>query len=69
MSPIDSSGAGSSLRIVHLPAADAIVALVGLERLRVNISSGSIAESPLTTTEIVFVVTPAAKVKVPDWAT
>ena len=70
-SPIDSvgSGAASSFVIVPRPTPSASVAPEGLDSATVNVSLGSTVVSPFTTTAIVFVVCPAVKVSVPDWAT
>jgi hypothetical protein len=64
-SPIDSVGVGSSSLIVPTPWPSASVALSGGDRLTKKLSSSSSRTSPLTGTEIVFVVCPAAKVNVP----
>ena len=70
-SPIDSVGSAavSSFVIVPVAVARAIVAPEGLDSVTVNVSLGSTVVSPFTTTAIVFVVCPAVKVSVPDWAT
>ena len=70
-SPMASVGGGatSSLVIVPAPTPSARVAFVGLERTTVKPSLASTTESPMAATWIVFVVSPAAKVSVPDCAT
>ena len=59
----------SSVRIVPTAAPSAIVAPVGVDRFRARVSLSSAALSPLTVMPIVFCVSPAAKVIVPDFAT
>ncbi len=57
------------MTIVPTPWASAIVALpVALERFTLNVSFGSTVVSPLTCTVTVCVVTPGAKVTVPEFA-
>ena len=51
--------------IVPAPVASASVALTGLERPTVKVSSGSSSVSPLTGTVIVLLVWPGVKVSVP----
>ena len=59
----------SSLRIVPWPWLSLIVApLVALERLTKKVSLFSTTVSPLMITDMVFVVTPAAKLSVPEAA-
>jgi len=58
-------GGRSSSRIVPVPVAVVIVALIGLERLTVKISFNSFRVSPLTWTMMVLVVSPGLKVRVP----
>src|SRR3954468_4601626 len=62
-------GATSSLVMVPAPVPSAKVAPVGLERTTLKLSLASTAASPIAATVIVFCVSPAAKVSVPDWAT
>ena len=62
-------GVVSSFVIVPAPTPSASVAFVGPERTTVKPSLASTTESPMAATWIVFVVSPAAKVSVPDWAT
>src|SRR6266536_119495 len=57
-------GAGSSSMMVHVPTEVAIVALVGLERSTVKVSSGSSRLSGLILTVKVLVVSPGLKVTV-----
>jgi hypothetical protein len=59
------TGTASSFVIVPRPCASVIVAFDAPERLTTKVSFGSTAVSPLTTTVIVCVVTPAANVSVP----
>ena len=66
-SAIDSDGK-SSLRIVAVAVARAIVAPDAPLRPSVNVSSASIAVSAATGTLTAFDVCPAAKVSVPDAA-
>ena len=56
-------GGRSSSVMVPVPLATARVALTGLERLTVNVSFASSRTSPLTTTAMVFVVSPGLKVR------
>src|SRR6266850_1321269 len=56
------SGAASSLVIVPVAWARAIVALAGLDSVTVNVSSASTAVSPTMATAIVCEVVPAANV-------
>src|SRR4051794_37552989 len=65
---IDSVGAGSSLTIVAVPLGVAIVALTGVERLTLNVSSTSYRASPTSLTVNVPVVAPTAIVTLPDVA-
>ncbi len=66
-SPIEIvTGVVSSFRMVPVPWPSAIVAFTGLDKVRVKVSSASTAVSPLTGTGTVFVVSPAAKVSVPE---
>ena len=60
-----SDGRASSSVIVPTPCASAIVAFVGLVRLRKKFSSASSSRSPLTRTVTCFVVWPAVNVSVP----
>src|SRR5262249_7824250 len=62
---IDRVLAASSLVIVPVPVAVAIVALVGADRVTVNVSFGSNVVSPLTLTVMVLDVCPGVKVSVP----
>ena len=62
-------GAVSSLMIVPLPVPSAMVAPVGLASVTVKLSLASTVASPIAATVIVFCVSPAAKVSVPDCAT
>src|SRR5207248_1848327 len=57
---MDSSGLGSSFRMVPVPWALLRVAWVGLPRLMKNVSSGSFTVSPLTSTVIVLLMIPGA---------
>src|SRR5438876_751139 len=57
-------GGRSSSIIVPVPVAVVIVALVGFERLTVNVSFGSSRVSPFTWTVMVLVVSPALKIRV-----
>ena len=59
----------SSVRIVPIAAPSAMVAPVGEDRFSARASLSSATFSPLTVTLIVFCVSPAAKVIVPDLAT
>ena len=56
---------GSSSTMVPTPWPSAMVALVGLLRLTKNVSFGSASRSPLTSTVMVLLVSPGAKVSVP----
>ena len=51
--------------IVPIPWALEIVALVGFDRFTKKVSFGSLIVSPLTTTVMVFEVSPALKFTVP----
>jgi hypothetical protein len=51
--------------MVPVPSPPAIEAFEGSESSTVNVSSGSSAESPTTSTAMVFVVSPGANVTVP----
>src|SRR5437870_1942310 len=62
-------GGGSSLWIVPVPSALALVAWVAPDRLTVNVSSGSNVVSPLTLTVMVLLVSPGLNVSVPLAAT
>ena len=55
----------SSLVIVPVAVGVVIVALVGLLRVIVKVSSGSTKVSPLTGTVMTLLVSPAAKLTVP----
>ena len=69
-SPEASGGVAlSSLVIVPAPTPSASVAPVGLESTTVKPSLASTTASPIAVTWMVFVVSPAAKVSVPDLAT
>ena len=59
---------GSSSTMVPTPWPSAMVALVGLLRLTTKVSFGSARRSPLTSTVMVLLVSPGAKVSVPDAA-
>ena len=59
----------SSFVIVPCPWPSASVAPTGPLRLTRKVSFGSTVVSPLTTTAIVLLVWPAAKVRLPVWAT
>ena len=59
-------GGASSLVIVPCPWPSAIVATVAPERFTKNVSFTSLVVSPFTTTVIVCVDAPGAKVSVPD---
>jgi hypothetical protein len=61
----DRSGAASSSRIVAAPVAFTITALVGSERVTVNVSSSSSRTSPPTDTEIVWVAVEPVKTSTP----
>ena len=61
-------GATSSFAIVPFACAAANVALAGADSVTVKVSSGSNVASPITGTEMVLEVTPAANVSVPDAA-
>ncbi len=68
-SSIESTGTpASSLPIVPMPWLSEIVALTGALRLTTRISSGSFFTSPFTVTLTGWVVTPGAKVSVPEAA-
>ena len=56
---------GSSSRIVPTPVASLMFAFVGSLRLTTNHSVGSTRRSPLTSTVMVLLVSPGAKVSVP----
>ena len=58
----------SSSRIVPRPRPSRISAADAPDRLTKNVSSASLFLSPLTTMVIVLLVSPGAKVSVPDWA-
>ncbi len=63
------AGGGVSLsRIVPVPVPDASVAPVGLESTTRNVSELSAIASPRTATVIVLLVSPAAKLTVPEAA-
>ena len=64
-SSIDRVGAASSSVIVAWPDPSAIVALAGLDRVRVNPSLISSIRSPFTVMATVAVVAPAAIVRLP----
>ena len=68
-SPIEISGSGSSFRIVPTACVSGTVALPTVGAVREmstrSVSSPSRFRSPFTTTSIVFVVSPGAKVTVP----
>src|SRR5438034_1484179 len=57
-------GGESSSMMVPVPVAGVMVALVGFERLTVNVSFGSSRVSPFTWTVMVLVVSPALKIRV-----
>ena len=59
-------GGTSSLRMVPLAAPLTMVAPLGLLRVTVKPSSGSTRVSPLTCTVMVWLLSPAAKVTVPE---
>ena len=61
-SSIEIAGTPSSSRIVAVPWARATVAPVGAERLRVNVSSGSVVLSPMTSTVTTSTSSPGRKV-------
>ena len=67
-SSIESAGAASSLRMVPAPEASARLAPLAPERLTRKPSSGSATASPTTATVTVFVVSPGAKVRLPEAA-
>jgi len=62
-------GAASSFVIVPVPCALPIVALTGMLRFTTNVSSASLTVSPFTSTVMLLVVSPEAKVTVPLAAT
>ena len=62
------AGAASSLRIVPAPLASAMVAPPAPERLTLKPSSASATASPTTATVTVLVVSPGAKVRLPEAA-
>lgn len=64
---IDSAGK-SSLRMVPMPWASAMVAPLAPLRLTAKVSSASMVVSPVTLTFTVLLVSPAAKVRVPEAA-
>ena len=59
-------GAASSSVIVPVPVPVEIVALVGLLSFTATVSFSSFRVSPLTVTTMLLLVSPAAKVKVPE---
>ena len=59
-------GVMSSVRIVPIAVARAIVAPDGLDNVTVNVSVGSTVASPVTATVTVCEITPGAKVSVPE---
>jgi hypothetical protein len=59
-------GTASSLRMVPVACALAIVAPVAPERLMVNVSLGSDSVSPLTATETTLDTWPGEKVRMPE---
>ena len=65
---IDSVGAASSSVIVPVPVPDMLdtTALVGLLSVTTTVSFGSSSVSPVTDTTNVLLVSPAAKVSVPE---
>src|SRR5882724_9169872 len=63
-SSMESAGWVSSVRIVPVPSALAIVALVATDRVTVKVSSGSNAVSAHTSTVTGLLVSPGAKVSV-----
>ena len=65
---IDMLGAVSSLTMVPVATARDSVAPVGLDSVTVTVSLGSTVVSPSTPTLMVWVVWPAAKVRVPELA-
>ena len=67
-SSMESVRVPSSSVIVPVPWASAIVTLTPLVRLTVKVSFNSSTISPITTTDIVCVVVPGAKVRVPEVA-
>jgi len=62
---IDNVGPGSSSAIVKVPVESLIVALVGLDKVNVTVSSPSKVLSSAIVTVKVLEVCPAVKVKVP----
>ena len=64
----ESVGWASSSVIVPTPIPSAIVTLDGFDRLSVNVSFASSSVSPWTRTVTCFVVSPAAKLSVPEVA-
>ena len=59
----------SSLRMLPLAAPVAMVAPLGLLKVTVKLSSSSTTVSPLTCTVIVWLLSPAAKLTVPEGST
>ena len=68
LSPGVGAATTSSLRIVPIAVARAMVRPDGADRFTLNFSFGSIAVSPRMPTCTVWVVTPGAKVMVPEEA-
>src|SRR5437667_269590 len=66
---MESAGWVSSLWIVPVPSASAMVALVAPDRLTKKVSLGSNLVSPLTLTVMVLLVSPGLNVSVPLAAT
>ena len=64
--PIETVGNASSSVIVPVPVPVKMVALVGLLNFTATVSFGSSKVSPFTVTAMLLVVSPAAKVKVPE---
>ncbi|MCW0415676.1 hypothetical protein NB689_001430 [Xanthomonas sacchari] len=59
----------SSLRIVPVAVARAMVALLAADRVTVNVSSGSTVVSPMIVTAMLCTVVPGAKASGPEVAT
>ena len=64
--PIETVGNASSSVIVPVPVPVKMVAFVGLLSFTLTVSSASSSVSPLTVTAMLLLVSPAAKVKVPE---
>src|SRR5215813_14896388 len=67
--PFDGGGAASSLMMVPVALPCARVAPLGADRTRLKLWLGVAARSSIAAIVMVFCVSPAAKVSVPDWAT